>query len=116
VDVDIVLRRDSYNDVLSLINKGYFALYELSLIRIDKWLFTFAYKDDYIDLYFFEKRGNHYWLGQSYSIESYQIDDTPSEIDFLGEQFITVSNIEKYLVRHYGADWRVPIKNKPSTI
>ena len=32
------------------------------------------------------------------------------DIDFLGQKFKTVNNIEKYLESKYGKDWRIPKK------
>jgi len=110
VDVDIVLDAEYYNDVHLLLLHGYFALYDLRVFRLDKNIISFAYKGDYIDLYFLKKCGAYHVLEKSYEIESYQIDNEPTKINFIGEEFNTFNNIEDYLVKLYGKEWNTPIK------
>lgn len=107
-DIDIVLLDSQRDAVSDLIDSGYFALYGLELVRNLDALYSFRYKDDHIDLYFFTRRKDKYWCWQSYSIGHSLIDKDPTVINFIGHDFQTFSNIEKYLTCQYG-DWRIPV-------
>lgn len=111
-DIDLGLLQEYREKVIELIEEGYFAIYGFWYIR--DWhkkthLAALQYKTDYIDFWFFEKRGAIYRSGRFYNIRASQIDKGFSEIEFYGEKFKTVNNIDKYLKRHYpDGDWRIP--------
>lgn len=46
------------------------------------------------------------------TIEHYQLDKPSTKIKFLDTEFNTVSDIESYLLKVYGEDWRIPINKK----
>lgn len=41
-----------------------------------------------------------------------KLDNPPTKINFLDTEFNTVSDIESYLLKVYGSDWRIPINKK----
>jgi len=112
-DIDIGLFTKYLEQVLKLINDGYFAIYGIEFLRdlTPIPFLSLKYKKDYIDLFFYVQKNEMYKCGTT-SIEAYQINRGISEIEFLGIPFKTVNNIEKYLKRQYGDTWRIQIKGK----
>lgn len=114
-DIDLGLLDEYRQKVMELIDEGYFAIYGFWYIR--EWhkkthLVALQYKTDYIDFWFFKKMGDLYRSGRYYNILSHQIDKGFSEIEFYGEKFKTVNNIERYLKRHYlNTDWKTPMED-----
>jgi len=110
-DVDIALFFKHIKKVKALIDEGYFAVYGLELIRNNfPTLYSLRYKEDYIDMYFF-KQGNTKYICAMYKIPISQISNPPRVINFLGESFNTVNDIELYLTRRY-KNWWEPVENK----
>lgn len=106
-DVDVAVLVDYRDKIDELIKKRYFIMYGIELIREDDTIRTFRYNNDYIDIYFFEKRGNEYWCGRSYSVKDYMIEE-PSTMKFLDKEFRIFGNVELYLEHQYGKDWQTP--------
>lgn len=104
-----------YKDLNNLINSvPDIEKYGIKLKRNSPELLSFVYESDYIDIYVFNKDDSDpkYYRCSVYNIESFQIDNGFTKIEFLGQYFNTVNDIEKYLIRHYGNDWNEPIMNK----
>lgn len=83
--------------------------------RYDVDLLSLIRNDDYIDIYFF-KRGT---LGRRICGDDtipQSFFDVPEKINFLGQQFSTVSDYTAFLERAYGKDWRTPKKNAPAQV
>lgn len=114
-DVDIMVFDRDRPKMDELIDQGHFAIHGLTIVRRESVLYSFRYDNDYIDIYFFKEIGKEYRCGDHY-IEKSQIDNGYSKIHFLGTDFYTVKNIEKYLEDKYGEDWRIPIAGKHAKI
>ena len=119
-DVDIAIigdRKNNRNKVFQLIKDGNFAVYGLELIRDHPFVYSMKYKNDYIDFYFFDGHPNKdvYKCGARLHIKKTQITDGLTTLNFMGEEFKTVNNIEEYLLEKYGATWREPIKGQHGT-
>lgn len=113
-DVDlftlIEYRQDTFDCLHDLYELGFTVArykYEslLSIIR----------DDDYIDIYFYERRGdNRIWRGNY--IEARYIEELEI-ISFVGEMFPVPKNPEKVLRLLYGDQWKVPIRDaKPRNL
>lgn len=76
--------------------------------------FSLCRDNIYIDIYPFIKDGDGYRskLGWQVNYRLSEEDFPFQKINFLGENFLTVNEIEKYLIHRYGSDWKQPIKNK----
>lgn len=112
-DVDVILKIEYYPEVLGLVKSGCFAEYGLACTRSDGWTITFNFNGEHIDLYFFNRRRTGYYkCGRAFNIDNYQLDNPPTKINFLDTEFNTVSDIESYLLKVYGEDWRIPINKK----
>lgn len=108
-DVDIALHEADKEKVMILMEAGEFRRKGLLYFRNDVLegrgsLVSLCYETDYLDMNFYEKVEDRYYCHAHYT-EASQI-DTLSEIDFLGETFKTVNDIELYLTRY--DNWRVP--------
>ena len=113
-DIDIGLLDKYWEQVMALINGGYFAIHGLLYIREEhkkRHLKALQYKNDWIDFWFFKKAKEMYKSGRFYNMQAFQIDDGFSDIDFYGQKFKTVNNIEAYLNRHYRGNWKLPVKD-----
>jgi len=113
-DVDLGLFQNDIEKVEELINEGYFAIY--GIYKLNSWwenedqFIKLQYKKDEIDFYFFQKKNDIYEFNSNnvyYFIPKDQIDNELGKIEFLGENFSTVNDIEKYLTRVYG-EWQTP--------
>jgi len=112
-DVDIALFAEYFEQVLELINEGYFAIYGIEFLRnLRSCFFSLKYKKDYMDLWFYVQKDGMYRCGPTTTIDTWQIAQGVSEIEFLGVSFKTVNNIEKYLNKHYESTWKELIKGK----
>ena len=110
-DIDVAVFCDCQDDIDQLIKDGRFATYGLELVRELPFLYSMKYKDDYIDIYFFVDNGEFFNCDTLY-LDKTQITDGLTTINFMGEEFKTVNNIEKYLIEKYGAGWVKPLENK----
>jgi phosphorylcholine metabolism protein LicD len=114
-DIDIGLLEQYNEKIVELINDGYFAIYGLKYIREwheKKHIRALQYKSDYIDLWFFDKRGKQYYSGAHYNIYASQIDCGFSKIMFYGQKYNAPNDIEAYLSRHYyKSDWKIPVED-----
>ncbi len=111
-DVDIGLYYEDRDRVLQLVRKQVFA--EKGFQFNDKGFrafYSFDYKSEYIDLFFFRKQGALY-KAEAFKLNSRHLDEGLIDIKFLGATFKTVHFIETYLRDRYGEDWRVPIIGK----
>jgi len=114
-DIDLGFFFNNAEDIRTLINEGYFAVYGIKFIRdlgSPSILFSLTYKNDYIDFYFFTKeiKSLSYKCDVYYSISDIQIESKLTQIEFLGCSFLTVNNIEDYLTKVYG-NWKTPLEN-----
>ena len=115
MDVDIALFDEDREKIDQLIKDGRFATYGLELIRHDYNLYSMKYKNDYIDLYFFKNHNKDIFKCGSLFLRKTQILNGLTTINFMGEEFKTVNNIEEYLLEKYGPTWREPIKGQHGT-
>jgi len=112
-DIDLGLLDEYLEQVMALIDGGYFAIRGLLHIRGEhkkRHLKALQYKTDYIDFWFFKKK-LWYQAGKYYRMKAFQIDDGLSDIEFYGQKFKTVNNIEAYLNSHYRGNWKLPVKD-----
>jgi len=111
-DIDIGLFQEDRHKVMKLIESGVFAIY--GMIYRSNLLLIFnslEYKEEYLDFFYYTKKDNLYVCGKS-NIDDFQLDLPRTKIEFLGETFETVNDIEYYLFRHYGKNWMYPQRDK----
>ena len=112
-DVDIGLFINYKSKVKRLIDKGIFKKYGLHYTGDNFKLFsTFRYKEEEIDLFYFNSstKPNDEKISPAnsrYVIAKY---GPLKDIAFLGTTFKTVTNVEDSLVDSYGEDWKTPKK------
>ena len=111
-DIDIALLKEQKEKVMKLVEDGVFAFYRIQLIRDVGYLYSLAYKSEYIDFHFFTKKDHKYVTGgvDEHVIKKEQIENPNSKIMFLGNEFDTVFSIEQYLVDQYGETWKIPTR------
>jgi len=85
------------------------ALNEWKVIRIWDTLITIMRGGEYIDIYIFEDSPDpeKWWSCENYYLEKKYLNPLGS-IEFWGQRYWTVNDIESYLTDRYGADWRTP--------
>ena len=111
-DVDIGVFEYDRERIIQLVDRGAFIVHGMQYRTNETQLFhTIEYKDQFLDIFFYSKHRSHYVCGKS-TIQRFQIDSGFSKIKFLNHKFNTVHDIEEYLNRHYGNDWRIPKKGK----
>lgn len=111
-DMDIGLFQEDRPRVMQLVERGEFAVYGMQYRSNLLSMFnSLEYKNEFLDFFYFTRQENLYTSGKS-NILSWQLDKTPVMLEFLGESFRTVHDIEQYLKRHYGSDWKFPKKGK----
>jgi len=77
--------------------------------RYEKKMISLIRDGEYIDLYFFKKKGFNTRECDGYVIKSKYL-DTFDKYEFLGDTFYIPKNSEELLNSLYGLDWRVPNK------
>ena len=72
-------------------------------------------KNVFIDIYVFSSSDDGFNKCDSYELSNEDFSQ-PSYIEFLGKNFKTVSNIEQFLLKYYGLNWKIEIKGKHACI
>jgi len=109
-DIDIGIFLDSKNDLEDLVLQGVFAEKNIKFFK-DRG-YSLQKGDSYMDIYPFTMDGDEYrsLLGWEYNYRLKKKYFPTERIEFVGEEFETISNIEDYLIEKYGENWRTPIK------
>ncbi len=104
--------RELINDVL---NGDDFKSSGFSVIRKTNELISIIRKNLYIDLYIFsnENDKNKYWC-YDYFLMNSEIENKQLFKNDFAENIYAPGNIEYYLERHYGEDWKIPQKGFPA--
>lgn len=105
-DVDIAILGRDQDRLFDSFHK----MPSLNLIRVGHFYCSFAYQDEYADIYTFTEEQDRYsYCGgeKPYFDEAKDVFDNPSTIKFKNMEFLTVKNPEASLTRWYG-DWRTP--------
>lgn len=94
----------------------------LKLVRVDKDLISLMREDEYIDVYFFERKRNLSNLkrvhNSQYSIPAHFLEEI-SYLDFHGMKLPIPTNADQLLRTLYGKSWRIPVRGKhaePNTL
>jgi len=107
-DIDVAIIKEDEDDFLDTL----FELQENGFIvgRYEQSLLSVIRKDEYIDIYIFEKTlfGNRKF-GNEILKEKYLFNTI--EYDFLSSHFNIPKDYIEYLEVHYGENWKVPLKN-----
>lgn len=114
-DIDIGVFIESKEDLESLILDGSFSEKGIQFFK-DRF-YSLCKGNVYMDIYPFTMDRDEYrsLLGWEYNFRLNPKYFPTQEIEFLGEKFSTVSNIEDYLVEKYGKDWRIPAEGTPAS-
>lgn len=112
-DIDIgVIGENNVEKIKQILINGDFLKKEIKLIYGRE--FSLCRDNIYVDIYPFIKDGDGYRSKLGWQV-NYRLSDEDfpfKKIEFLGEDFLTVNDIEKYLTHRYGEDWETPIANK----
>lgn len=111
-DVDISLKVDEFEKFIGAYNdfviEGFFPIRMSTTIGYP--LISFERNNSYVDFYPFYKQRARFWDLYRFSIPDDQISELQN-IHFNGEEYSTVKDIERYLIAHYGNDWKIPKKD-----
>jgi len=107
-DTDIFVLKENEKDILDLLFLLRDSGFEVG--RYDNNLMSIIRNGEYIDIYFFEKKGTNARKCQGYVINDSFLSNV-IEYEFLGEMFKIPQNPEELLVKMYGSDWMVPKEN-----
>lgn len=110
-DIDVCLLEENRSVFMDLITSGIFSMYGIKVIRFGDELISLGYNETYLDVYLFDEKMDFYRC-DAYIIDKNHISGGKNYIEFIGENFLTLNNIEWYLMEHYGDDWKTPIENK----
>lgn len=108
-DIDIGILAESKDDLEKMVINGCFAEKDILFFR-DRNYSLFK-NGIYMDIYPFMMDGDEYrsLLGWQTNYRLNPKYFPTQDIEFLGEKFTTISNIEDYLLDKYGKDWKTPI-------
>jgi phosphorylcholine metabolism protein LicD len=112
-DTDLFLLSEYKEDFLKLLKQ--FKKIGLEVIRYESDLISLMRKDEYIDVYTFQKK--RIWLFKEVRFfeKKYQIDAKHLEntkiLNFIGINIPVPNESEKFLKKIYGSNWRTPIRN-----
>ena len=109
-DIDIGMFIKSKEDLESLVLDGSFA--EKGIKFFKDRSYSLCKGSVYMDIYPFTMDGDEYrsLLGWDDNFRLNPKYFPTQEIEFLGEKFQTVSNVEDYLIEKYGQDWKIPVE------
>ena len=82
--------------------------------RYTEKLLSVIRNGEYIDTYFFRKKGRNKRESEGYEIKSYHLENL-EPYRLFGVDFMVPVDVEKLLVSLYGKDWRIPKENAPAT-
>jgi len=111
-DVDVyILGEDFKKLILALQN---IKNIDFRIIRYSKRLISIEKDDHYIDIYIFRKY--LFYRKSGPNIIHCKFLDKFNSISLTSKEFRTPYNIEEFLLRAYGKDWRIPQKGKNACI
>lgn len=73
-------------------------------------IYSFSRNGVYLDVYLAEKNGSKEYFVSRLKIPKTFIENLKT-ISFLNDSFFISAKYEKFLILHYGKDWRIPKKN-----
>lgn len=114
-DIDVGFLAEDRERIRELIRSGVFKKLGISFCREWDTLYSLRYRNEYLDIVFFESDGECY-RNEKLKVQHFQLDEEPSAIEFLGEIYTTVHDIPAFLVAHYGENWKERIKNKHAIV
>jgi phosphorylcholine metabolism protein LicD len=109
-DIDICILEENRADVINIITSGILSMYGIKCVRCGDSLISVSYNETYLDIYLFDEKMDFYRC-DAYLIDKRHIEGNSNYINFLGESFLTLNEIEIYLTEHYGENWNIPIKD-----
>ena len=107
-DVDIALALEEVEVFLSSLSKLEDHGFKVVRYEPDR-IISIGRKDNYVDFYFFEDKGNIYNMADYYFLTKEDFEEKNTLI-FRGKELSILANPEQHFLDNYGADWRTPIK------
>jgi hypothetical protein len=114
-DLDIVVSTELTDARWSILHKSLASQgFVLPKIRMD---FMYCHRKTEFNLELYHKDGNFYNCMPKSTpglkfVEKAEWHDTPQIVDFLGSKYPMPNNIEDFVAKHYGADWKTNIIKK----
>ena len=107
-DIDVAILDEDRDNFLAILDE--FIAIGFTVGRYANDLLSLIRNGEYIDIYIFRKRPFGYREFSNEKLkESYLIDRV--EYNFMDSKFYIPKDYERYLIDHYGKDWKVPIKD-----
>jgi len=108
-DTDTAILNGEINNLNILLKSKKFTNSGFEVCRTFSDLVTITRDGEVIDIYVFRNKNEKYYCQKGASnSDPLNFFDNPSTISFLGKNFQTVQNPEKYFLLHYGKDWKTP--------
>ena len=107
-DIDVAILDEDRDDFLNILN--IFLNNNFTIGRYADDILSLIRNGEYIDIYIFRKKLFGYReFGNERLKEKYLIDIV--DYNFMDSKFKIPKESEKYLIKHYGANWRIPLKD-----
>jgi len=111
-DTDIFMLEEDKDKLLNILN--IFVDNGFLVGRYTEKLLSVIRNGEYIDIYFFKKKGVLRRECEGYIIDSIFLENT-EDYSFLGDSFRIPVRAKELLVKLYGSDWETPKENEPAS-